>query len=99
MITEIVTFDLPKGTTRAQAVTMFETSVPRWRANPALVRKYYLFDADTGVGGGVYLWPARADAEAAHDASWCDMAEKMYGSRPRFQYFETPVIVDNAAEG
>jgi hypothetical protein len=98
MITEIVTFDLPKGTTRAEAVALFEKSVPRWQANKALLRKYYLFDGEAGVGGGVYLWPNRADALAAHDAAWCDMAEAMYGSRPQFRYFDTPVIVDNTGQ-
>lgn len=97
MITEIVTFDLPAGMTRDAAVALFEKSVPRWRANPALVRKYYLFDGERGIGGGVYLWPAIEDARAAHDAQWCAMAERLYGAAPRFEYFETPLIVDNSA--
>ncbi|WP_137702545.1 monooxygenase [Marimonas lutisalis] len=96
MITEIVNFDLPEGMTREEAVALYEKTVPRWQANEALVRKYYLYDEENRIGGGVYLWPSIEDAKAAHDAAWCDMAEKMYGSRPRFQYFETPVIVDNA---
>jgi len=94
MITEIVTFDLPDGMTRAEAVALYETTVPRWAANARLIRKYYLFDGASRVGGGVYLWPTRADAQAAHDTAWCDKAEQMYGSRPRFQYFETPLIVE-----
>ena len=96
MITEIVTFDLPTGMGRDEVVALFEKSVPRWQANAALMRKYYLFDAEAGIGGGVYLWPSKADAQAAHDDAWCDMAEKTYGSRPRFRYFETPLIVDNS---
>ncbi|WP_372610605.1 hypothetical protein [Aquicoccus sp.] len=96
MITEIVQFDLPAGMTRDEAVALYQGTVPRWEANEKLVRKYYLFDAEAGIGGGVYLWPSVEDAKAAHDAAWCDMAEKTYGSRPRFQYFETPLIVDNA---
>ena len=96
MITEIVTFDLPDGLGRDEVVALFEKSVPRWQANAALVRKYYLYDAEAGVGGGIYLWPQKADALAAHDAEWCDMAQTLFGSRPRFQYFETPLIVDNS---
>ncbi|MDQ2090926.1 hypothetical protein [Marimonas arenosa] len=95
MITEIVNFDLPESMTREEAVALFEKSVPRWQANAKLVRKYYLYDGEAGIGGGVYLWPSVDDAKAAHDAAWCDMAEKLYGARPRFQYFETPLIVDN----
>ena len=96
MITEIVTFDLPEGMSRDEAVSLFEKSVPRWEANGALVRKYYLYDGVDGVGGGVYLWPSVEDAKAAHDAAWCAMAEKMYGAKPNFRYFETPLIVDNS---
>ncbi len=96
MITEIVTFDLPEGMSREEAVAIYEKTVPRWKANAALVRKYYLYDGAAGIGGGVYLWPTIEDAKAAHDEAWCDMAEKMYGSRPRFQYFEVPLIVENA---
>ncbi|MDQ2095923.1 hypothetical protein [Rhodalgimonas zhirmunskyi] len=95
MITEIVTFDLPVGMTRDEVIALYETTMPRWRANGALVRKYYLFDDEGRQGGGVYLWPTIEDAKLAHDATWCAMAEKMYGSAPRFQYFETPLIVEN----
>jgi hypothetical protein len=97
MIVEIVSFDLPEGMTRDEVVELFEKSVPRWRANPDLVRKYYLFDGASRTGGGVYLWPDIAAAKTAHDDAWCDMAEKMYGCRPRFRYFEAPLIVDNSA--
>lgn len=97
MITEIVNFDLPEGMTRDQAVALFEKSVSRWQANERLVRKYYLYDGEAGIGGGVYLWPSVEDARAAHDAAWVAMAEEMYGSRPSFRYFETPLIVDNTA--
>lgn len=94
MITEIVTFDLPNGMATDAAVALYEQTVERWKANPALVRKYYLLDGEADIGGGVYHWHSRADAEAAHDAAWCDGAEAMYGTRPRFQYFETPLVVE-----
>lgn len=96
MITEIVNFDLPEGMGRDEVLTLYEKTLPRWQANEALVRKYYLYDGEARIGGGVYLWPSVEDAQAAHDAAWIEMAEKMYGSRPRFQYFETPLIVDNS---
>ncbi|MDU8929407.1 hypothetical protein RXV86_18590 [Alisedimentitalea sp. MJ-SS2] len=97
MITEIVKFNLPEGMERDEVVSLYEKTMPRWAANEALVRKYYLYDGEARTGGGVYLWPSVADAKAAHDDAWCDMAEAMYGSRPRFQYFETPLIVDNSS--
>lgn len=94
MITEIVTFDLRAGTTREEALALFRQTVAGWEAHPDLVRKYYLFDGATETGGGVYLWPDRATAEAAHDATWVAKAEALYGSRPRFQYFDTPIVVE-----
>ena len=96
MIVEIVTFDLPAGKTRDEVVALFEKSAPRWQANKELVRKYYLYDEAGGTGGGVYLWPDIDAAKSAHDEAWIAMAEDMYGSRPQFQYFEAPLIVDNS---
>ena len=52
MITAIVRFPLPSGTTLEDAKAMFEKSAPNYRTAPGLVRKYYLFGADR-TGGGV----------------------------------------------
>lgn len=95
MITEIVRFDLPAEMPRARVIDLFETTVPRWQSNPDLIRKQYLYNADGACGGGIYLWKTKAAALAAHDAAWCDMAQDIYGSRPSFEYFETPLVVDN----
>lgn len=97
MITAIVRFTLPADMPRQKVLELFEATVPRWQANAALIRKQYLYDPETGTGGGIYLWPDVASAKAAHDTAWCDMAESLYGSRPRFEYFETPLVVDNVA--
>ena len=43
MITAIVRFRLPEGTTRDDAKAMFEKSAPNYRGVPGLVRKYYLY--------------------------------------------------------
>ncbi|SDI86218.1 hypothetical protein [Lutimaribacter saemankumensis] len=96
MITEIVRFTIAPGIDRDEVIRRFETTMPAWQANEKLVRKYYLFDEETRQGGGVYLWPDKAAAQAAHNEEWCDRAEKLYGSRPTFEYFETPCIVDNS---
>lgn len=95
MITEIVRFAISPDLDRDTVIRRFEATAPAWRANPDLIRKYYLHDPETGQGGGVYLWRNKAAALAAHDAAWCARAEALYGSRPRFEYFETPLIVDN----
>jgi hypothetical protein len=96
MITEIVLFNLPAGTTRAQAVDRFRKTAPIWAANTELVRKNYLFDANGPRAGGVYLWPSVEAAKRAHDEAWLAGVEKAFGNRPVITYFETPVVVDNA---
>ena len=96
MITEIVRFDLPADMPRAKVIELFKATVPRWQSNPDLIRKQYLYDPEGAQGGGIYLWKTKADALSAHDDAWCDMAESIYGSRPRFDYFETPLVVDNS---
>jgi hypothetical protein len=96
MITELVLFDLPKHMTREQVAHFFRQNAPKWRANSDLIRKNYLYDATAQRGGGVYLWPDVAAAQRAHDASWCEIIRATFGSDPVVQYFETPVVVDNA---
>ncbi len=95
MITAIVSFPLPAGLTRDETAALYAITAPRYAAIPGLIRKQYLF-AD-GRGGGVYLWESRAAAEAAYGPAWRQLAIDKYGAEPSVQYFDTPVIVDNAA--
>jgi len=97
MITEIVLFDLPKGITREQMIAQFRDATPRWQQNPDMIRKYMIFDLERGKGGGVYLWSSVADARRWHDESFRQRVLATFGSEPSYQYFETPVVVDNAA--
>ena len=97
MITEIVTFKLPDGMTREEAAANFEKTAPGWRANPDLIRKNYLVDAKNGVGGGVYLWRERAHAEKWHGEEFRKKVKEIYGSEPKSQFFDTPIVVDNIA--
>ena len=97
MITEIVTFTLPEGMTAEEAAVRFESSAPTWKANPDLIRKNYLLDAANRIGGGVYLWKERAHAEKWHGPEFRQRIKEIYGSEPRSQFFETPVVVDNVA--
>ncbi len=94
MITAIVRFPLPQGTTLEAAKSLFEGSAPKYQGAPGLVRKYYLFGED-GTGGGVYLWESRDAAEAMYSDAWKEMIRNRYGTAPEITYFETPVIVDN----
>jgi hypothetical protein len=97
MITEIVTFKLPDGSVREDVFANFEKTAPIWRDNPDLIRKNYLFDADAGIAGGVYLWKEKSHAQKWHGAEFRARVKKMYGAEPRSQFFETPIVVDNLA--
>ena len=98
MITEYVLFDLPKGISRDEVVAGMHAVAPRWRKEPNLIRKTFVFDELAGQAGAFYLWTDRASAEAAHDESWRQAIRSTYGSEPRIRYFETPLVVDNALD-
>jgi hypothetical protein len=96
MITEFIVFDLPDGMTREDVVANYRRSAPNWRANPDLIRKNYLYDAERRQAGGVYLWRNMEAARRARDQAWRERVRLTYGSEPVVQYFATPLVVDNA---
>ena len=98
MITAIVQFKVPDGPTLEQAKALFESTAPRYRGMAGLVRKYYLYDPATSMAGGCYLFENRAAAEALFNDEWRALIKDKYGAEPQIAYFETPVVVDNAAE-
>lgn len=96
MITEYVLFALPPGMTRAEVVAGMHEVAPRWRGEPELIRKTFVYDPAAGQAGAFYLWKNRRAAEAAHDAAWRQRIRAAYGSEPTIRFFETPLVVDNA---
>ena len=94
MITALVRFPLPAGTTREAAKALFEASAPLYRAAPGLIRKYYLY-GEGPSGGGVYLWQDRAAAERFYTPEWKQGLRERLGADPEITLFDTPVIVDN----
>jgi hypothetical protein len=98
MITAIVNFKLPADIDAKQAAELFKGSAPKYRGMKGLVRKYYLFDDKSRIGGGVYLWKTRADAEAVYTPQWQDYIADRYGAPPDIRYFETAVVVDNESD-
>ena len=95
MITAIVRFKLPATIDAAKAAELFQGSAPKYQGLNGLVRKYYLYDAESRTGGGCYLWESREAAERVYTADWRKMIADRYGSAPEITFFETPVIVDN----
>ena len=53
MITAIVNFKLPADIDAKKAAELFKGSAPKYRGLKGLVRKYYLFDDKSRIGGGV----------------------------------------------
>ena len=49
MITEVVIFPIPKDMTREQVISLYEKSVPTWRANPDLIHKSFLYVPKLGA--------------------------------------------------
>lgn len=98
MITAIVNFHLPPGIDAAKAAELFKGSAPKYRGLKGLVRKYYLYDGEKRIGGGVYLWKTQADAEAVYTPQWRAYIAERYGAPPDIRYFETAVIVDNETD-
>jgi hypothetical protein len=95
MITALVRFKLPPTIDAAKAAELFQGSAPKYQGLPGLIRKYYLFDAESRTGGGCYLWESREAAERVYTAEWRQMIGDRYGAAPEISYFETPVVVDN----
>jgi Putative mono-oxygenase ydhR len=96
MITEYVLFGLPAGISRAEVVAGMHEVAPRWRSEPDLIRKTFIYDPAAGQAGAFYLWKNRAAAARAHDEAWRQRIRATYGSEPTIRVFETPLVVDNA---
>jgi hypothetical protein len=97
MILELVTFKAPADADWDAILADARATIPRWRANPALVRKHYLLSDDGHECAGLYIWPTREAAEAAHDAAWRAAVEKRTGSAPAIRYFALQMLLDNEA--
>ena len=98
MITEIVLWRLPDGMSKADVTAKYRASVPTWQGKPDLIHKAFLFDEASRRVGGVYLWKNIAAAKEAHGPAFQDRISANFGSKPEFQYFETPIVIDNAAK-
>lgn len=96
MISELVWFDLPAGMRREEVVEGMREVAPAWRRNPELIRKTFLYDAANGRTGALYLWKSKEAADAAHGDAWRGRVRSKYGSTPTREFFETPLVVDNA---
>lgn len=97
MITTVVEFALPRPMTLEEAKATFESTAPKYRNLPGLLRKYYYLSEDGTKAGGIYLWRSRQDAEALYTEEWKAFVRGKYGSEPRLQFLNCPVVVDNVS--
>jgi hypothetical protein len=95
MIVTIVTFQLAKPATVAEITKTFESTAPRYRGIPGLLRKNYFLSEDGRRAGGIYVWESRSDAERVYNAEWRKMVTEKYGGPPSVEYLHSPVMVDN----
>ena len=95
MITVIVYYKMPVGMTREEIISKFEQTTQRWKDNQDLIRKNYLIDLDRGIAGGVCLWKEKIHADIWLGAEFRKMVKDNYGNEPTFQFFETPIVLDN----
>lgn len=99
MITAVVQFALLQPASLEEAARMFESTAPKYKNLPGLIRKYYLRSEDGRTAGGVYLWETKAAAEKVYNGEWKARIKQVYGAEPQIAWFDTPVIVDNSAGG
>ena len=95
MIVAIVTFHLAQPTTLAEITKTFQSTAPKYRGVPGLLRKNYFVSDDGRRAGGIYVWQTRADADALYTEDWTTFVEGKYGVRPSIEYLQSPVMVDN----
>jgi hypothetical protein len=95
MIIASVRFRLRPGTTLEEATKAFEASSPKYRNLPGLLTKHYVFG--NGLGGGIYVWESREQAERLYTPEWRQMITERYGTPPEIEWLENPVTVDNLA--
>jgi len=94
MIAEIVFIDLPKGTTREQALALYRETGEAWRGNPDLIEKYYFFDEVSSTGGGFYIWRDRNAAARWHGDDYKQKVLSHYGAPPRIVTLDALLYVD-----
>lgn len=96
MHTVMWTFNVPQGTSKPQLIEIIKGTAHAYEGIPGLIRKYYGISPDGGSLAGIYLWESKAAADAFYTAEWVATVTKRWGSPPRRQDWETPMVVESA---
>ena len=92
-----VIFKIPKDLDLETLKGKFEETAPMYRDTKGLIRKNYICDLDKSIGGGIYCFDNRENADAWFDEERIEWLTNRF-SKPDIEYFENPVIVDNVTE-
>ena len=90
------TFNVPAGASKSQLVETIAATAHTYEGNPGLIRKYYGIAPAVDSLVGIYLWENKAAADAFYSSEWVAMVTKRWGSSPRRQDWETPMVVESA---
>ena len=71
----------------------YEETTDKWRNVRELIRKSCIYDADAGLGGGVYHWKSVAAADEWHGAAWRQLVRDLYGSDSVVRRFEWMIFL------
>ncbi len=88
----IVTFPVSQEIGANAMRELLETAGPAYTNIPGLLRKYFIFKE--GVGGGIYEWASKSQAEAFYNEQWYARIQQQSGSKPDVQIFASPAIAD-----
>jgi hypothetical protein len=97
MIAALITFELDTPLSLEEATATFESTAPHYRGLDHLISKAYIRSADGRTVGGFYVWDSRAAAETMYGGDWEARVTAVYGAKPRLQYFDVPVLIQNEA--
>ena len=95
MMIDVINFQLPEGMTRDDVIKNYEDTTDKWRNINELIRKSYIYDEETRLGGSIYHSETTAAADQWHDAEWRKFVKELYGSDPVVRRFEVPIVADN----
>ncbi len=95
MIGELIKYPAPKGEDRDGIIEDAKTVIPKWQAQPDLIRKHFMWSDDKEWVSGFYLWKSRESAEKAHNAEWQKAVKERTGKLPEISYFDVFMILDN----
>ncbi len=94
MISVVIKFPIPKEITPEAYKDRIKDTVSRYQKISGLIRKNYIFDEKSRVGGGIYNFASLEDAKACFDEEWQKRVETNFG-KPEITYFDNLIEIDN----